>query len=182
MDSKDFPENWLISTFYFILKSKIIFSEVRLNLLTPRNENFASHLKAYLKAQLWALIKGKLENISIYLFFTDWESQFEIKDRIKGVGAFWQICTFFNFFCLDGKLLAVTLYSLLCIIWISSDLLFLLYKSSFEKTLKKTRVCYRRCLNYSKIYFLSFLLIRSPQIRSCRPSKIYTIFESKSKI
>jgi hypothetical protein len=30
MDSKDFPENWLISPFYFIFKSKIILSEVRL--------------------------------------------------------------------------------------------------------------------------------------------------------
>jgi hypothetical protein len=31
------------------------------DLLTPRNENFASHPKAYLKALLWALITGKLE-------------------------------------------------------------------------------------------------------------------------
>jgi hypothetical protein len=30
MDSKDFPQNWVISTFYSIFKSKIIFSEVRL--------------------------------------------------------------------------------------------------------------------------------------------------------
>jgi hypothetical protein len=35
------------------------------NLLTPRNENFASHPKAYLKALLRALITGKLEKISI---------------------------------------------------------------------------------------------------------------------
>jgi hypothetical protein len=43
------------------------------NLLTPRNENFASHLKAYRKALLWALITRKLDKISIYFFVTDWD-------------------------------------------------------------------------------------------------------------
>jgi hypothetical protein len=69
--------------------------------------------------------------------------------RLKGLSAFWQICTFLIFF-LDGKLFATSefsdknmfeqkfpLLSLLRIIWFSSDRLFLLYKSSFEKTLKK---------------------------------------------
>ena len=32
MDSKDLPENWLISTFYSIFQSKIILSKVRLRL------------------------------------------------------------------------------------------------------------------------------------------------------
>ena len=42
-------------------------------LLTPRNENFASHPKAYSKAILWALITVKLGKISIYLFVIDWD-------------------------------------------------------------------------------------------------------------
>jgi hypothetical protein len=100
---------------------------------------------------------------------------------------------FFNFFSLDDKLFStlkssdknfferkLSFLSLVLIIWFFQ----IDYFYSINRLLKKTRVCYRRCLNQSRIFFLS---IRNCSKQSRPPVKIKlicfcTISTSKLKI